>query len=249
MNCDDVRHGIYVYLDREFAPPEERDFERHLEGCPSCRALAESEASFLRDFRESLVAPPMPEHLRKQIEVALVDLPAESTPRVNRWSVWRAAVPLAAAAAMAALIVWSVSLYGQAQYPLVNDALEAHKRNPPMEIHGSPDQIRDFLQGHVPFAVQVPQYERGEVRVVGARLTVHNGRPAVLYNLEVAGKRVSMLQAAAEEGADEDGIAPVLEDKDGFKVVTFRHRGLANSVVGNIGSQQMRRVVPVSFKR
>jgi anti-sigma factor RsiW len=106
----------------------------------------------------------------------------------------------------------------------------------------------------VPFAVQIPFADIAGIELVGARLTRYNGRQAVLFNLEAGGERVSVLQVAADPS--EDSVSePQTEAHQGYRVVTFRHKGLTNSVVGNVGQaalDQFRRNIvlkPASFRR
>ena len=68
MNCDDVKHGVYVYLDGEFARQETRDFEAHLVTCAECRGLVDKEAHFLRQIRQGLPAVKAPEQLHERLQ-------------------------------------------------------------------------------------------------------------------------------------------------------------------------------------
>ena len=91
MNCDDVRNGIYVYLDGEFAAPEEADFQNHIDGCGECRALVVREASFLTMVRESVEEPDLPLGLETRIEASLKEAgsPGESPLVRDIRSWWR----------------------------------------------------------------------------------------------------------------------------------------------------------------
>ncbi len=258
MNCTDVRNAIYVYLDGEFADPEEAEFQAHLEACPSCRALAGQERAFLRDLRGALVAPPAPEGLRERVDNALDVTPApwllaelrELEPRPSRW---RWVVPMAAAAAAALVLVVAMSSAGgQDGAPVAQEAIAAHQNALPMEVRGSAERVRAFLQDNVPFAVKVPFEGVKGVNLVGARLTQYRGQSAVLFNFDAHGRRVSVLQVAdsadGAEGASRAGSAPpVVQDRAGYRVVTYRDRGLTNSVVGDVGRDEIRRLVPAAY--
>jgi anti-sigma factor RsiW len=50
MNCHDIRNAIYVYLDGEFAAPEELAFRRHVDLCDPCRDLLRRESDFIVAF-------------------------------------------------------------------------------------------------------------------------------------------------------------------------------------------------------
>ncbi len=254
MNCTDVRNAIYVYLDGEFAAPEEAEFRAHLEACPSCRALAGQERSFLRDLRGALEVPQAPEGLRERVEQALDVTPApwllaemrELEPQRGRW---RWVVPMAVAAAAAAVLVFAMSSAGQDRAPVVQEAIAAHQNALPMEVRGSAERVRSFLQDNVPFAVKIPFEGVEGVNLVGARLTQYRGKSAVLFNFDAHGRRVSVLQVAdGADGAEQSGSgAPVVQDRAGYRVITYRDRGLTNSVVGDVGRDEIRRLVPAAY--
>jgi anti-sigma factor RsiW len=106
MECREIREIISAYVDGEALPEEARQVEEHLGGCAGCRtaekgmrslgvAVARTEGAVPSDFRENLFARLEKEDLlpkRRSIFVYLL-----------RW----AAVPLAAAAALAFFLLSS----------------------------------------------------------------------------------------------------------------------------------------------
>lgn len=238
MKCEDIRNATYVYLDGEFAPPEEAAFERHLEGCLGCRTTLEAERSFLEAFRTELKPQPAPQSLRDAVARGLRQTPIATKPAAPTDS--RMWLPLAAAACAAALVVLVVDSSQSATDPVADEAIAAHQSALPMEAQGSREQIKRFLQAHVPFAVQVPFDGEPEIRLIGARLTRYNGRHAVLFNFDAKGERISVLQVAS--GDSDMANDAISEHRQGYKVVTFRHRGLTNSVVGNLAPAAFDRV-------
>jgi len=106
MECTEIREIISAYVDGEASPEEARRVEEHLGSCAECRsaekrmralgvAVTRTEGAVPHDFRENLFARMEAEDLlpkRRSIFVFSV-----------RW----AAVPLAAAAAMALYVISS----------------------------------------------------------------------------------------------------------------------------------------------
>ena len=163
MNCDDVHHGIYVYLDDEFAPADAEDFNRHLEGCPQCRVLAQREAGFLTHLRQSLETPIAPDALRSRIEAALDEASVEERePLLGDW-LWSAgwlrwfAVPAALAAILVLAYVPFMGLgTDDVKDSAVSHAVAAHQTPLPIEVQGSKEEVHRFLQKNVKFAVNMP---------------------------------------------------------------------------------------------
>ncbi len=106
MTCREIRELISAYVDGEARPEDARLVEEHLGGCPQCRqaekrmrelglTVARTEGAVPPDFRERLFARMEAEEL----------LPKRRS--IFAYSVRWAAVPLAAAAALALYVLSS----------------------------------------------------------------------------------------------------------------------------------------------
>jgi putative zinc finger protein len=96
MKCADLQADVLVDLvDGRLEPAQQRDVERHLEGCAECRALVTDlrsirAAAFMLDRRE----PPAAVWARLQSAVAAEPLPRARVllmPTRHNWPVWLAA--------------------------------------------------------------------------------------------------------------------------------------------------------------
>ncbi len=247
MNCDDVRSALYVYLDGEFAPPEARRFEGHLESCSACAALIQHEREFLANFRNRAGRVRVPAGLKTRITATLQAPSAGPPHRSLGGSAWTRVVAMAAVIGLIAVSAWAFTRGDAPDDAAVSGAVAAHRRNLPMEVRGSHEQVRTFLQENVPFAVKLPYLDADGMELTGARLIQVDRRPAVLFNYELDGRRISVIQmhaAPAEERLR--GQPPRVEDRQGYRVVTYRNSGLMNSVVGPVRAGD--RLIPASFK-
>lgn len=255
MNCDDVKNGIYVFLDGEFAAPEEAAFTRHLDACPRCKSLAQGEAGFLGCVKDTLGAPEASGDLRARIEssLAATPLPAWSEEsglyaprrRTVRWAV--AAPALAASVAAIAYIAFPVPGASAEEATVREQAVAAHANPMPMEVRGSEESVRSFLQENVRFAVAMPFAQAPTVHLVGARLTQVGGQVAVLYRYKVDTRELSVLQRSTPQGADDDERQPYLGHVHGYRVVTWDDRDVVNTVVGDLPDGQMMNLVRVKY--
>lgn len=258
MNCDDVKNGIYVFLDGEFAAPEEAAFTRHLDACPHCKSLAQREAGFLGCVKDTLGAPEASGDLRARIEssLAATPLPAWSedsglhTPRrrANRWAY---AVP-ALAASVAAFAYIALPAPGASAEDIAREQVVAAHANPmPLEVRGSEESVRNFLQENVRFAVAMPFDEAPTVQLVGARLTQVGGQVAVIYRYKVDARELSVLQRPTPmrvEDADGDERQPYMGHIHGYRVVTWDDRDVVNTVVGDLPDGQMLKLTRVKYR-
>jgi len=252
MNCDDIDNGIYVYLDGEFAELEQAHFESHVEACPRCRALVARDGRMLQSVREAAPVRPASDALRERVLAALEAAPAplqKDAPAAPRraFPTWIASG--FALAAVALLVAFAMGGGAADTERVANESVAAHQTNLPMEVRGSAEQIRGFLQDNVPFPVEVPFGGDPRVRLTGARLTRVDGRDAVLFNYDVDGERLSVVQVAAHPGDSAPDAEPSLQHHQGFDVVTYRRKGITNSVVSRGTNPNVGNLIQAAYRR
>jgi anti-sigma factor RsiW len=114
MNCENLNVALVDLVDGRLDGAAQRDVERHLEGCPACRALVEDmrtirAAAFMLDRRE-----PQPATWSR-LQAAIAQEPAAARPETRyRLPVW-----LAAAAAL--ILATAIGMW-----PLLNRPPAAH---------------------------------------------------------------------------------------------------------------------------
>ena len=265
MNCAEIQSAVYIFLDGEFADPEVEAFRAHLDACPPCSRYVRQEASFLTGIRESLEAPAAPEGLRQRIEATLAVTPVpEGAIRESRrdrdrgWLGW-AGLPAAAAIALALLILLPGGTADAEVDPAITYAVTAHHREMPTEVRGSKDRVRRYLQRSVSFAVRAPLTETDGVKLLGARLTQVRGEPAVVYQYQVGGQRISVLQTAAGQRTratrrgtrnrhrTRNRTRHEIHHHKGYAVVTYETRGVTHTVVSAMAEDDLVRLVPAEY--
>ena len=184
MECREIREIISAYVDGEASPEEARRVEEHLGSCAQCRsaekrmralgvAVTRTEGSVPPDFRESLFARMEAEDLlpkRRSIFVFSV-----------RW----AAVPLAAAAAMALYVLSSREAPREFPSPAVGPPRVAREMPGPGTTSpeaGSPFSAPRELAGSPP---AVPGKEERKTKIVadGGKLSPEDRE--IVANLEI----------------------------------------------------------------
>jgi anti-sigma factor (TIGR02949 family) len=97
MNCEDLRKCLPLYVDNELSAEETRDLRHHLDACPECCRVADSEERFQTLLREHLAEVPAPPGLRERICLCLADEASarEIRPRrASRLPAWGAVAAL-----------------------------------------------------------------------------------------------------------------------------------------------------------
>ena len=101
MTCEDIHRYTDVYLDGEFTPADQADFDAHVERCTDCQAFLAEQRAFRTSMRAVLTTQTAPAHLRRRIEEALVEEQRTATMvHIRRW-----APALAVAAALAFVLI------------------------------------------------------------------------------------------------------------------------------------------------
>jgi len=257
MNCDDVRNGIYVFLDGEFASPEEAEFQRHLDGCDGCRVRVEEEARFLNLVKDNVEEQEVPPGLEARVRASLESRAAQGRPvgwfggesPTQWWRLGWVGVPVAASLGVVLFLVLpptpasSESELGRA----ARHAVTTHHSRLPVDVSGNEDTVERFIEKNVSFAASTPFARSQELQLVGARLTHVDGQPAVVYQYRLGARRISVLQRPRRQR----DVRRHREVKHmlGYGVVSFSDRGVTHTVVGALPDRDLMRLLPVRAHR
>lgn len=78
IGCEEALRRLADYLDRELAPEEAEDVERHLETCRSCYSRAEFERRLKDRLRDELSVRDLPAEFERRMRGLLESLPEEA---------------------------------------------------------------------------------------------------------------------------------------------------------------------------
>jgi hypothetical protein len=110
MSCHDYRDAIAEFVDGALDPARQRELERHVEGCPACRALV-ADLKTIQAAAFTLDRVELPPHLLPALRARLADEPLPSARgRVFPFPVSRAARGAWLAAAAALLVITTAGL-------------------------------------------------------------------------------------------------------------------------------------------
>ncbi len=188
MQCAEVDKFIHAYIDGEFADEDRVEFERHLAECARCRDAARFEMQFKRALRAALPRPELPPGLRDRIvaEIGRAPTPGRS------WN--RVVYPSAAVAAAAALAIGFFLRQGADPLPVVEESIQRHQRNLPVEVVGPDGQrVASWFRGKVDVPVHAPKWRPVGADLLGGRISNVRDRQAAQLIYNVRGQKVSVL--------------------------------------------------------
>ena len=189
MDCAELSRTLDAYLDGELVEREQVEAEDHLARCEPCRALADREGHLRTALRSRLRAALGPGSVHGHAPEALVERIREGLQRPRR-PLWRRAlspVPIAALAACAMGVLVVLATHGGGD-PLVEEAVRKHSRDLPLEVTTAamgPESVARWFTGKLDFNAAPPRFKGGEVRLVGARLSNIQDRPAAYVRYEL----------------------------------------------------------------
>jgi anti-sigma factor RsiW len=255
MDCAELSRTLDAYLDGELAALEQAEADAHLVECPACRAIADAERRLRSALRSQLrsafgagtPAGCAPFELRERIHLALVH---------ERRPLWRRAlspVPIAALVACAAGVMVVLATHGGTD-PLVDEAVRKHTRDLPLEVTAAsigPDSVAHWFAGKLDFNAAPPQFHRAEVRLVGARLSHIQDRPAayVRYDLPRGHLGLFILDDPDRRFPEvgrvvHAGPATVrLINARGFNVAVWRRNEIVYSLVSDLDEDDLAKLV------
>lgn len=230
-DCEQVRDRIILYLDAELESTECADLMRHLDTCRACRAIFESERTFLDSVRGVRVlqtaSPELRERSREILEGSSESTSSNSPVNEKRksaaWLRPRYLVPIAAVLLVALAVgLWRFGIFkstperlGLSEFAWM--AANAHMRHIqgqlPLEISSEvPERISDWFIGKVPFVLRLPNYQEASgqeklYRLEGARLVGYKNDYAAYIAYQMQTRPISLVvtnEAVAQPAGGEE---------------------------------------------
>lgn len=244
INCEQARAALHLYLDGELAPLDELELEAHLVGCVGCCAHHDAMRHVVDTVRG---AKPLYES-SPELRDKLAHLVTSTSQPPRKWSRrlgWPAAV-----AASIALLVLLLPTFRRSTFTAY--AADAHLRYAtgklPLDVASDqPQVVSSWLQSHLTFHLNVPQYpadasEPKAYTLAGARLMQYEGEDIAYLAYTMNSRPVSLLVSSSAHivvpaGQDVYRSGNLLfhfTEHKGLKLITWRDRDLVYALVSDV---------------
>lgn len=245
MKCPEVEHLADLNLDGEVEGPERAEFEAHLAACPPCRRTFQGRAhvqSCIKERLQTAADVPASENLRAQVCQKLRVADHTAPTRLP----FRRALPATLAVGTLFILSWSL-----AKRPSLDpeEPVAHHSRNLPPEVRNtSGDEVDRLFERNLRYPVRVPRFRRagqrrGDVQLVGARLSNIANRDAAYVMYDDHGARISLF-AVPSDGRFEmpetfsrrvvHGIPVRIGEHRGYNVVAWEQGKLMYALVSSV---------------
>jgi len=254
MDCTELERSVDAWLDGELDDRDRTEVERHLEGCPGCRPLADARARLRTATRAKLreamgpqaPAGAAPPELRARVVSALAK---------QRRPLWRRAlapVPIATLAACAAGALVVIAM--RPDDTLLEEAIAKHHRDLPLEVTTASvaeSALPAWFTGKLDFKPTPPEFAGGGARMIGARLSHLREWPAAyfryalprgnagLFIVDDPDRRFGASGREVQVGADTVRLAAA----KGYNVAVWRQDEIVYSLVSDLDEADLFKLV------
>ncbi len=255
MICQDIQQQLYPFLDGELDDALRDAFRHHLDGCPSCRTLAEEIGQFENQLRTTLPDEPVPSGIWARIQADLepgvaTGAAVEKTSRVTAWK-W--------AAAVAAVLVLAFGMT-RVKPLFAPESLQARLLSVPVDdLHTfmasrraldvastAPQHVRQWFQEKVDFPPPELPVRVGTAHLVGGRLCHFLDRRVASYMYDADGHYLSLYVMPRQglsppAGADValESLRATLHEVHGYTHIIWSRMDLLYSLVSDLPREQL----------
>jgi anti-sigma factor RsiW len=238
LNCQELESQLHAYVDGELTPAQRADVDKHLEGCPDCRA-------HLKDWQVLHLAFQTPElrhiasdTLRQRLGNAL----QKETGHVARpqWHRWAAA---AAVGVVAVALGWQFIPHGDEDDAMV-DAAVAQQQQAVSSKHisdfnsNNPSVIEAWLSHQLPFVPPVQDLSKQGYALMGVRVDQVKGQPAAALIYRHGESYVTVFVCQATKPGDKDLDT---DTNDDYHVVYWTHGNYSFWTVSQMDADELKR--------
>ena len=244
MDCTETRDLVGAAIDNELDPARRQELDRHLQGCPSCRAAHEAQTALSAAVRSSADRFTASAALRSRVRAALAEAaaPSPATSRLPaRFWTWLGAGAGVVGAAMLAASLALFLVVPSAKDRLGQELIAAHVRSL-MADHladvQSSDQhtVKPWFNGRLDMSPPVADLSADGFPLIGGRLDYLDRRPvaALVYKHR---QHVINLFVWPEAGAG--ASSPRLTEHQGYNVLHWTRPGLTLWAVSDINPAEL----------
>jgi anti-sigma factor RsiW len=248
MSCQEACQLIDAYVDQELDLVRSLDFERHLDDCAECRALRDQLEELRSAVRTHSPYFSAPEGLEERIRGQL-RLPTSTQARTVRHHTFFAWRPLAVAASVVGLVVFTAMFATMLRGPSETDTLaqqvvSSHIRSL-MANHladvPSTDQhtVKPWFNGKLDFSPPVKDLKPQGFPLTGGRLDYLDGRPvaALLYQRN---RHIINLFVWPSSGPDSGPRALAIK---GYNAIHWTQSGMTYWAVSDLNGRELNQFV------
>jgi anti-sigma factor (TIGR02949 family) len=241
VDCDETQDWLHGYLDDELDVVSSRALTQHLQACPACMQAYEAQLTLRTALRTSALYCTPPPSLHKQVwaEVRRASR-VETRPM---WWTW-GGLSVAVAMALVVLLVWGGGLEHR-RAPVgehvLQDVIAGHVRSLMANhltdvLSGDQHTVKPWFEGHVDFALPVPDLAAQGFPLVGGRLDYLDNRPVAALVYKRRQHVINLFVWPAPPGAARPASAVT---HHGYNLVQWTTGDMTYWAISTLNAQEM----------
>ena len=144
-------------------------------------------------------------------------------------------------------------MHERRDFPAVTAAIDTYRENPPPDVTGPVEQLRDYLDRRVDFRASPPALP--DASLVGARVARVHEQRTVSFMYQFHGSRVSVLvfdptqiPVEARQRRDVGGRVVYLDGDRGYHVALVRDRGVGYAFTSDLDENDLLRLTSYALQ-
>ena len=264
MDCTQTQSLLHGYIDQELDLTSSMALDRHLEGCPSCRAAFEAQSALRSSIRRYAQYHAAPAGLAERMHAELERAPRGAPARARTGGHWLALggwrglaaalasarnaewLKLGTAVAATAVVTWTAAFQiakPASEERITEQVITGHARS---LITGhiadvaSSDRhtVKPWLSAKLDFSPPVTDLTASGFPCVGGRLDYLNNRPVAVL---VYRRRQHVINLFVWPDRQHPAAAPTrLRPRQGYHIVRWRDSGMAFWAISDLDESELK---------
>jgi anti-sigma factor RsiW len=238
MTCDEAEILLHALIDGELDAGHAREVEDHIAGCPDCAAALAAYREMSKAITDADLRYTAPPLLRKRIEAALPQTPAQMP---NRRAVLRGFAMGSAVSAIAATGLVAIVLRNDDAQRIESEVVSAHLRSLQAGhltdvISTDQHTVKPWFNGKLDVAPPVIDLTAQGFTLIGGRLDYVDARPigAIVYR-----RRAHIINLFVAVTSSTEHRPAKMETIQGFNIRSWSDRGLNYWAVSDIAADEL----------
>jgi anti-sigma factor RsiW len=240
MPCAETDTKLQAYFDGEMDALGAAEFERHLQGCPSCQAALAALTEMRAALRLELPYLQTPAGLAARVAAALdaASLEGDAKRHSFRWGAFRWGA-LSGAGGMALAAVLAFVVLTPAADPLLADLVNAHVRSlmPAhlIDVESSDHHtVKPWFAGHADVSPVVADFATQGYRLVGGRTDYFDGQRAAVVVYQHGAHIINVFS-----WSDSSARLPRGTTRNGYHLIFWKAGNLVYCAVSDTGWDEL----------
>jgi anti-sigma factor RsiW len=241
VGCDETQDLLHGYLDDELDVVSSRALTQHLQACPVCTQVYETQRALRRALRTSALSFTPPPSLQKQVRAAVRR--ASRADRHPLWSTW-GGLSAAMATAIVVFLIWSgglVPLRSPVDEHVLQDVIAGHIRSLMVNhltdvLSADQHTVKPWFEGQVDFGPPVPDLTAQGFPLVGGRLDYLDNHPVAALVYKRQQHVINLFVWPAPRGATRPASTVT---RHGYNLVQWTTAGMTYWAISTLNVQEM----------